>query len=849
MVEPKKYSPIEIETRWQKYWEENGVFKVKRDETKEKYYILEMFPYPSGNIHMGHVRNYTITDLVARYKMMKGLNVMHPMGWDAFGMPAENAAIQRNIHPAKFTYENIDYMKKQLKEMGFSYDWDRELATCDPEYYRWEQWLFVKMFEEGLAYQKKSFVNWCDTCQTVLANEQVIAGNCWRCDKEVKQKETNGWFFKITEFADDLLSGLDKMADDWPERVLTMQRNWIGKSYGAEIIFPLEKKVANYDNISVFTTRQDTVFGATFMVLAPEHPLTTALSQGTPEEESVSNFVEKMLVIDKTKRSSDDYEKEGVFVGAYCKNPFTGTKMPIYAANFALMEYGTGAVMAVPAHDQRDFEFAKKYDLPIVVVITPPDVKLTVDEMEEAYVEDGILMNSDKFNGTKNRLAMDGIVADLEKMGLGTKTVNYRLRDWGISRQRYWGTPIPMIHCDNCGVVPVPEEDLPVVLPTEVEFKAGGRSPLMDDETFLNVECPSCGGDAKRETDTMDTFVESSWYYARFSSPGFDKGMVDKKRVDYWLPVDQYIGGIEHAILHLLYSRFYSRVMERFGLIKYKEPFTRLLTQGMVIKDGAKMSKSKGNVVDPANLIKKYGADTTRLFVLFASPPEKELEWNDQGVEGSFRFLGRLWRVVMENLDIIERAKSVSVDETEISDEAKKLRRKMHQTIKKVTEDIDSRFHFNTAISSVMELVNEMYYFLSKSSSPKSGDNINSNGKINDSDSLVFKESAETAIILLAPAVPHITEELWEAVGRAPSIVNVSWPEYNEEFATEDEITLVLQVNGKVRSRLVVDAGISDEKAKEMALLDEKVKKYTDDVEIKKVIVVPKKLVNIVVGK
>jgi leucyl-tRNA synthetase len=841
MAEAKKYTPLEIESRWQKYWEENKVFNVTRDEKREKYYILEMFPYPSGRIHMGHVRNYSITDLVARYKMMKGLNVMHPMGWDAFGMPAENAAIESGVHPAKYTYENIDYMKKQLKEMGFSYDWDRELATCDSEYYRWEQWLFIKMFKEGLAYQKKSFINWCESCQTVLANEQVISGRCWRCDEEVIQKEINGWFFKITEFADDLLEELDNMVDDWPERVIAMQRNWIGKSYGAEIRFPLEKKVEGYDEIGVFTTRQDTVFGATFMVLAPEHPLTIALSVGTPEEKKVDDFVKRMLATDKIKRSSEDYEKEGVFVGAYCKNPFTGAKMPIYAANFALMEYGTGAVMAVPAHDQRDFEFAKKYELPIIVVITPQDKELSADKMEEAYIEDGVLINSDKFNGMGNRKAMDDIVADLEKMGLGRKTVNYRLRDWGISRQRYWGAPIPMVYCKECGVVPVPEEDLPVLLPTDVNLKEGGGSPLGDHEAFVKVECPSCGGEARRETDTMDTFVESSWYYARFSSPGYDRGMVDKERVDYWLPVDQYIGGIEHAILHLLYSRFYSRVMKKFGLVKYKEPFTRLLTQGMVIKDGAKMSKSKGNVVDPADMIKKYGADTTRLFVLFASPPEKELEWSDQGVDGSFRFLGRLWRIVMENLDIIEGARSGSKgDGADLSAAGRSLRRKVHQTIKKVTDDIENRFHFNTAIASVMELVNEMYSFISA---------MGEDRKISDSDSLAFKDSAEKAILLLSPAVPHIAEELWEAVGNKPSVVNAPWPDYDDELAREEEITIVVQVNGKVRGRLVVDAGITDEKAREKALMDENVKKYTEDAEIKKMIVVPKKLINIVVAK
>ncbi len=830
----KKYEPAALEARWQKYWEDKKVFRSLEDPKKEKYYVLEMFPYPSGRIHMGHVRNYSITDLVARYKMMRGYNVLHPMGWDAFGMPAENAAIQKGMHPAAFTYENIDYMKKQLKAMGFSYDWDRELATCDPEYYRWEQWLFLKMLEAGLAYQKKSFVNWCNVCQTVLANEQVISGRCWRCDNEVTQREIRGWFFKITEYAEDLLEYLERLPG-WPERVLTMQRNWIGKSFGAEIRFPLKDKEGF---IPVFTTRQDTVFGATFMVLAPEHPLTIELSRGTPEEKKVDAFVDRMLKTDKIKRSSEDYEKEGVFVGAYCKNPFTGREMPVFAANFALMEYGTGAVMAVPAHDERDFEFAKKYSLPVIVVITPEEKALVAEKMNEAYVEDGILVNSGPFDGMRNRAAMDAIIDELEKRGLGKRTVNYRLRDWGISRQRYWGAPIPIVYCEKCGVVPVPEADLPVLLPLDVQVTGQGGSPLEQYEPFVKTQCPICKEPARRETDTMDTFVESSWYYARYSCPDYDKGMVEKKRVDYWLPVDQYIGGIEHAILHLLYSRFYSRIMERFGLVTYKEPFTRLLTQGMVIKEGAKMSKSKGNVVDPDDMVKKYGADTTRLFMLFASPPEKELEWSDQGIDGSYRFLGRLWRIIADNMTLIGKVKGPSGDgRVGMTDRGIRLRRKTHQTIRKVTEDIEERFHFNTAIAAVMELVNEMYAFTADTQ------------PIGGADAAVFKEAAEAAVLLLSPAVPHISEELWEILGHRPSIVREKWPTFDERLAKEDEITIVVQVNGKVRGRLLVGAQTPDDEIKQQALADEKVMGFIEGKDIQKVVVVPKKLVNIVVAK
>jgi leucyl-tRNA synthetase len=612
-----------------------------------------------------------------------------------------------------------------------------------------------------------------------------------------------------------------------------MQRNWLGKSFGARIEFPLAD---GGGSIPVFTTRQDTVFGATFMVLAPEHPLTAELSRGTTQEREVDAFVERMLRTDKIKRSSEDYEKEGVFVGSYCKNPFTGLKMPVFAANFALMEYGTGAVMAVPAHDQRDFEFAKKYGLAIIVVISPESSRLSSDTMTEAYVEDGVLINSGIFDGINNRDAMDAIIDDLQEKGLGNRTVNYRLRDWGISRQRYWGAPIPIVYCDTCGVVPVPEDQLPVVLPLDVTVTGEGGSPLVCHEPFVKTTCPRCKGPARRETDTMDTFVESSWYYARYSCPDYDRGMMDQKRVDYWLPVDQYIGGIEHAILHLLYSRFYSRVMERFGLVKYKEPFTRLLTQGMVIKDGAKMSKSKGNVIDPDDMIKKYGADTTRLFMLFASPPERELEWSDQGIDGSFRFLNRLWRIIVDNMAIIDRGRGRAGNSgSGLSERAIRLRRKTHQTIRKVTEDIEERFHFNTAIAAVMELVNEMYTFIGE-------------GKdVTPADAAVFTDASMNAVLLLSPGVPHIAEELWEALGHAPSIVRAPWPTWDEELAREDEITIVVQVNGKVRGRLLVSADTGDEEIRRLALADEKVKGFIGTKDIKNVVVVPRKLVNIVV--
>ena len=860
----ERYEPRALESKWQKFWEETKLFKIEENPDKEKYYLLEMFPYPSGNIHMGHVRNYTIGDVVARYKRMQGFNVLHPMGWDAFGMPAENAAIANNSHPARWTYENIDAMRFQLKSLGFSYDWEREIATCRPEYYRWEQWLFLKMYKKGMAYRKESFVNWCEDCQTVLANEQVEAGLCWRCGEQVRQKKLWQWFFRITDYAEDLLSYCEKLPG-WPDKVITMQKNWIGKSVGAEIRFPIEN---TGEQIPVFTTRQDTVYGATFMCLAPEHPLVIKLSEGTQQEKEVSEFIDRISIQDRSSRAVDSYEKEGVFTGAYCINPLSGIHMPIYTANFALMEYGTGAVMSVPAHDQRDFEFARKYDLDIVVVVKPDDDDLDPVSMTEAYAGEGTMVNSGPFNGMDNVKALDEIASYLEQKGLGKKTVSFRLRDWGISRQRYWGAPIPIIHCKTCNIVPVPEEDLPILLPEDVGLLEGGKSPLPTLESFVNTTCPICGSrEARRETDTMDTFVESSWYYERYCSPNYDSGMFDRKSVDYWMPVDQYIGGVEHAILHLLYSRYYTRVLRDFGLVKYKEPFTRLLTQGMVCKetvscpehgfllpeevDGTgedrgckkcgqttttgrveKMSKSKKNVIDPNILLEKYGADTTRLFCLFAAPPERDLEWSEQGVEGGYRFLNRVWRLAQKWMDSIREAEPFDGRPDQVAGDSRDVVKKTHETIKKVTKDIEDRFHFNTAISSIMELVNTLYGVEPEKSPQKIA---------------VMRFAMESVTLLLSPIVPHFAEELWKALGFETSILLASWPSYREDALVKDEFLIVVQVNGKLRSRFNVDADADDDTIKEMALSDERVQKFIDGKPVKKVIVVKKKLVNIVV--
>jgi len=861
----ERYDPRSIEAKWQQWWKASGLFTVTDDPSREKYYLLEMFPYPSGKIHMGHVRNYTIGDVVARYKRMRGFNVLHPMGWDAFGMPAENAAIANNTHPAQWTYANIDAMREQLQRMGFSYDWTREIATCHPAYYRWEQWLFLKMLAKGMAYRKESYVNWCDPCQTVLANEQVEAGMCWRCGKPVRQKKLWQWFFRISDYAEDLLVHCDRLPG-WPDKVLTMQKNWIGKSLGAEIRFPVEGADAV---ISVFTTRHDTVFGATFMCLAPEHPLVTELSRNTPQEAAVREFVERIALQDRSDRALETYEKEGIFLGAYCINPLTGRRMPIYAANFALMAYGTGAVMSVPAHDQRDFEFARKYGLDIVVVIDREDAPLDPAAMTEAYSEDGVMVNSSPFDGLPNRAAMEKIADHLEAHDLGRRTVNFRLRDWGISRQRYWGAPIPVVYCESCGVVPVPEDELPIVLPEDADLLEGGRSPLPELETFRRTVCPRCGRqDSRRETDTMDTFVESSWYFERYCSPRCETGMFDTDAVAYWMPVDQYIGGVEHAVLHLLYSRYYTRVLKEFGLIDYKEPFTRLLTQGMVCKETVscpehgflfpddvveqggertcrlcgrsahtgrveKMSKSKKNVIDPNTLLNQYGADTTRLFCLFAAPPERDLEWSEQGVEGGYRFLNRVWRLVWRWLETIDGVAPFDGDDENLAPAVRELFKKVHQVTYKVTHDIEERFHFNTAISAVMELVN---MFSGEEVAPASEDEAG-----------VVRLALERIALLLSPIVPHFAEEVWERLGHAPSILEAPWPSYREAALVRDEWVIVIQVNGKLRSRMTVEAGTDKAALEAMALADDRARKFIGDKPVRKVIVVPGKLVNIVV--
>ncbi|MBT0662973.1 leucine--tRNA ligase [Geobacter pelophilus] len=822
----EKYQPKVVEEKWQSVWEDNKSFKVSHDAARSKYYLLEMFPYPSGRIHMGHVRNYSIGDVVARFKRMNGFNVLHPMGWDAFGMPAENAAIQHKSHPAVWTYDNIAYMRGQLKKLGLSYDWDRELATCDLDYYKWEQRLFLQMYEKGLAYKRNAAVNWCPKCETVLANEQVEDGCCWRCDSEVNQKELDQWFFRITDYAEELLDWTNKLPG-WPERVLVMQRNWIGKSYGCEIDFALDGKAGA---IRVFTTRQDTLFGATFMSLAPEHPLALELTTDDRRSE-VEAFIDKVRKTEKAKRTADDLEKEGVFTGSYCINPVTGRKMPVYLANFVLLDYGTGAVMAVPTHDQRDFEFAQKYDLPLQVVIQPPGEQLDAVNMKAAYTDPGIMANSGEFDGLSSTDAKEKIADYLGAKGLGTKTVNFRLRDWLISRQRYWGNPIPVIYCDCCGVVPVPEKDLPVVLPKDVAFTGEGGNPLARVESFAKVACPKCGKPARRETDTMDTFVQSSWYFLRYCCPSFNNGPIDKQEAEYWMSVDQYIGGIEHAVLHLLYARFFTKVLRDLGYVDIDEPFTNLLTQGMVIKDGAKMSKSKGNVVDPDALIQKYGADTARLFSLFAAPPEKDLDWSDHGVDGSYRFLNRVWKLVFELKPLVEKAGRL--DPGNLGDDAKALRRVLHKTIRKVTEDVGERFHFNTAISAIMELVNAVFSF-----EPK---NDPANGA-------VLKETVEAMVLMLAPFVPHFAEELWHILGHEGGVEVHGWPKYDAAAAVDEELLVVLQVNGKLRGKVTVPADATQESIEQAALADPKIQVYLEGKTVRKVIYVPGKLLNIVVG-
>ncbi|HEX9920486.1 MAG TPA: leucine--tRNA ligase, partial [Candidatus Methylomirabilis sp.] len=797
--------------------------------SRPKYYLLEMYPYPSGRIHMGHVRNYSIGDVVARYKRMRGYNVLHPMGWDAFGLPAENAALENNIHPAIWTEDNIRYMRKQLKRMGFSYDWDRETASCYRDYYKWNQWFFLKMYERGLAYKRASSVNWCDSCQTVLANEQVEGGLCWRCETPVRQKQLEQWFLRITHYAEELLAGLDKLPG-WPERVKVMQRNWIGKSVGVEVRFPLASGDAS---IPAFTTRVDTLFGATFILLSPEHPMVQKVSEETPQAQSISLFLERMSRADKISRTALDAEKEGCFTGSYAVNPATGEKIPIWVANYVLLEYGTGAVMAVPAHDQRDLEFARKYDLPIRVVVKGLDGGPGEETSAEAYVEEGLLINSGRFNGLPSDRAREAIAKHLEGNGNGKRQVAFRFRDWGISRQRYWGTPIPIIYCDRCGTVPVPYQDLPVVLPSDVQIVGKGESPLGKVDGFVQSGCPKCSAPARRETDTMDTFVDSSWYFLRFLSPHNDLVPVEEDAARYWMPVDQYIGGIEHAVMHLLYARFFTKFLHDLNLIQVDEPFTNLLTQGMVIKDGSKMSKSKGNVVDPNELLERYGADTARLFSLFASPPEKDLDWSDQGVEGSFRFLNRIWRMVETY-----QPSSRSVDGEPHLEEltvGKDLFRCVHQTIKKVTEDIEDKFHFNTAISALMELVNEVSRF----------DLSGTEAERNERDR-VLKKALETVLLLLSPFSPHICEELWRRMSHPRSVFEEPWPVYDERAIAEEVTLIVVQINGRVRHRLYLAASSTEEEIKGTVLSDDRVKSLLSGQEVKRMVLVPNKLVNIV---
>ena len=821
----KRYDFKAIEAKWQNIWEENSFFKVYEDNNKPKYYNLEMFPYPSGHLHMGHVRNYAIGDVVARFKNMNGYNVLHPMGWDAFGLPAENAAIQNEVHPARWTYGNIEKMKRQLKGMGISYDWDRELTTCKPDYYKFTQWMFLKLFEHNLAYKKKSAVNWCPSCQTVLANEQVVEGCCERCESEVDKKQLEQWFFKTTAYAQRLLDDLEKLPG-WPEKVKTMQRNWIGRSEGCQFSLAID---GSKETLSVYTTRPDTVFGVTYMVLAPEHPLVEVLAAGKDQEAEVKAFIKKMQSTSDIARTATDAEKEGVFTGAYAINPMNGEKVPIWIANYVLMDYGTGAIMAVPAHDERDFEFARKYDIPIRVVIKSPESPALGKEMVEAYTDDGVMVNSGEFDGLTVEKGQERIIAYMEEHRIGQGTINYRLRDWLISRQRYWGAPIPIVYCPDCGVVPIPEKDLPVLLPEDIEFKPYGESPLNQLESFYKTNCPNCGKEARRETDTMDTFVCSSWYFDRFCSPHEIDIPFSREAADYWMPVDQYIGGVEHAILHLMYARFFTKFLYDINMLSCEEPFTNLLTQGMVLKEGAKMSKSKGNVVSPEDIIGTYGADTARLFILFASPPERDLEWSDQGVEGSYRFLNRVWRMVNEYADTIKEV-NIPDNFAQLDADARKLRYKTHASIKKVSEDIGERFNFNTAISAIMELSNTLSSY---------SDN-------EEQDLPVVKEAINALLLLLSPFSPHICEELWQLCGNEEAICLQKWPTYDPAALIQDEIEIVVQISGKVRDRITVATGLSEEELREIALASNKVQQLIKDKTIVKTIVVPGKLVNIV---
>ena len=819
-----KYNFKEIEEKWQKYWEENDSFKTVEDESKKKYYVLEMFPYPSGKLHMGHARNYSIGDVIARCLSTQGYNVLHPMGFDSFGLPAENAAIKHGAEPGDWTWNNIHEMEEQLKQLGLSYDWDREVQTCNPDYYKWMQWIFIQFYNKGLAYKKENPVNWCPSCQTVLANEQVVDGCCERCGTAVGKKNLSQWYFKITDYADRLLNNLDTL-EGWPNKVKVMQKNWIGKSIGAEIDF----KIDETDKLmKVFTTRADTLFGVTYMVMAPEHPYVMELVKGTEYEAPVLEYLEKVEHMNDIERTSTSNEKTGVFIGKYAINPVNGKKVPIFISDYVLMGYGTGAIMAVPAHDQRDFDFAKKFNLEIIPVVDTEDPEIDVNNLNQAFAAEGKMINSDQFNGMDNKEAISAVIEWLDAEGIGKKTVNYRLRDWLISRQRYWGTPIPMIHCDDCGWVPEKEENLPVLLPTDVEFTGKGESPLATSKTFADCTCPRCGKKATRELDTMDTFLDSSWYFLRYCDPKNAEAAFDKKKVDYWMNVDQYIGGVEHAILHLMYARFFQMALYDLGLVSAEEPFKNLLTQGMVNKDGKKMSKSIGNVVSPEEIIQKYGADTARLFILFAAPPERELDWSDKGVEGSFRFLNRVWRLVYEFVNNSEEAG----DEYEVKTAADKdLNYVLNTTIKKVTEDVGGRFSFNTAISSIMELVNELYKYK----------------ELPDANQAFLKKAIEVLVIILSPFTPHICEEMWESLGYTGSLSDVAWPEYCEDALVKDTVEIVVQINGKVKEKMVVDNNMSREDLEKTAMGNDAVKALTEGKNVVKVIAVPNKLVNIVI--
>ena len=863
----REYNPKEIENKWQSKWNKDNIFKSENVSDKENYYILEMFAYPSGNLHVGHLRNYTIGDAIARYKKMKGFNVLHPFGWDSFGLPAENAAIENKAHPGDWTRKNIDNMKRQLKLMGISHDWSRELATYQENYYKWNQWMFIKMYEKGLVYKKKSYVNWCPECNTVLANEQVEDGKCWRHSKtDVIQKELDQWYFKITDYSEELLQSHDDLAGNWPDKVITMQKNWIGKSYGTEIDFVLED---GKTKIPAFTTRPDTLYGVTYVVLAPEHPVVEDII--LKDNPALKVKTDAMINEDKIERTAEDKEKEGFFTGKYVTNPVNGEKIPLWVGNYVLMDYGTGAVMAVPAHDERDFLFAGKYDLPLRVVIEPEGEKLDISTMKQAYTGEGILVNSDKFDGMKNNDAKTAVSEYLEEIKGGLRTVNYRLHDWLLSRQRYWGTPIPALYCEKCGLVMEKIENLPVKLPMDIEFSGVGN-PLETSEQFKNVTCPVCGGTAKRETDTMDTFVDSSWYYLRFLNPNLDTAPFDKTDADNWTPVDQYIGGVEHAVMHLLYARFFHKVLRDMGLLSSNEPFRRLLTQGMVLgpsyysneerkfyfeadvnvdnktgkayskKTGEelavkveKMSKSKNNGVDPEVIVKEYGADSARVFSLFAAPPEKELEWNMNGLAGAYRFLNRLFLLIEDTKEFSEAGE---IDHGKRNNEDSEIQKKLHQTMKKVSESMEDNFHFNTAIAALMELLNDMTSYRQK---------VIDTGKISSESKKIWREVMEKTVLMLSPFAPHIADELWSASGREGYAFLESWPEYIEELTKESKINLVVQVNGKLRDTILADVNIPKEELEKIALASEKAQKFLEGKEIVKVVVVPNKLVNIVV--